>query len=299
MSASAVANRIDAPRPCTAREAISQPMSGARPQAADDALNRTRPIANALRRPLRSASTPAVSTVAASGSVYASTTHCRPDSPVSRSSAMCESAVLTTLMSSMSITVARQATAIVRVRLRVTVMAHNARAPAAARLSRRWGRGAQDVPPQVRGVHPAVAALPSPAMKSATKALAAREAIVSLAGDLHDPLELLDEVRRRVGRTIPNDGGGWMLTDPQTIVPTALIGDSDDRELSRRFFEHELFVPDVNAFGDLHRRGVTVTSLSEATNGRPELSPRYRDIHVPFGLGPEARMLFRTGDATW
>ena len=47
----------------------------------------------------------------ASARVYASTTHCRPEMLELRSSAMCESAVLTTAMSSISIAVARQTTA--------------------------------------------------------------------------------------------------------------------------------------------------------------------------------------------
>ena len=76
-------------------------------------MNSIRPSAKRRRRPKRSATAPAVSTVAASGIVYASTTHWRPLSPVSSPLAMSESAVLTTLMSSISIAVARQATAIV------------------------------------------------------------------------------------------------------------------------------------------------------------------------------------------
>jgi len=42
-----------------------------------------------------------------------------------------------------------------------------------------------------------------------------------------------------------------------------------------------------------------IASLGESTGGRLELSPRYRDVHIPYGLGPEMRILFRTGDAPW
>src|SRR3954447_20981734 len=135
-------------------------------------------------------------------------------------------------------------------------------------------------------------------MKS-TKDAAAREAITSMAGDVHDPLELLDEARRRIGRVVPHDGGGWILTDPQTLLPTALVGDGADLELSLSFMTHELFVPDVNTFSDLHRRRVSVSTLREATGGDLELSARYRDILRPHRHGGEIRMLFRTGDATW
>jgi DNA-binding CsgD family transcriptional regulator len=132
-----------------------------------------------------------------------------------------------------------------------------------------------------------------------TKALAAQEAIAELAGRVHDPLELLEEVRLRTERIIAHDGGCWMLTDPQTVLPTGFIGNSDDAELTRAFMEHEFFVPDVNVFSDLHRRGIEVITLDEATGGRPELSARYRDIHVPKGLGAEVRVLCRAGGATW
>ena len=69
------------------------------------------PHAKTRRRPRRSATDPAVSTTVASASVYASTIHCRPERLAFRSSAMCERAVLTTAMSSISIAVARQTTA--------------------------------------------------------------------------------------------------------------------------------------------------------------------------------------------
>ena len=57
------------------------------------AVKRARPPVKRRRRPKRSASEPAVSTTLASASVYASTTHCRPLSPVPRSSAIRDSAV--------------------------------------------------------------------------------------------------------------------------------------------------------------------------------------------------------------
>lgn len=65
-------------------------------------------------RPNRSASEPAVSTVAARVNVYASMTHWTPDSPACGSFAMFGIAVLMTAMSSMSIAVTMQATARVR-----------------------------------------------------------------------------------------------------------------------------------------------------------------------------------------
>jgi DNA-binding CsgD family transcriptional regulator len=133
-----------------------------------------------------------------------------------------------------------------------------------------------------------------------TKALAAQEAIASLAGAVRDPLELLEEARQRIARVVPSAGGAWMLTDPQTLMPVSLIKDIQvPVATGRRYMEHELLIPDFAPFADLHRDGVIATTLGRATNGRPELSSRYRDIQQPAGLGPELRLLFRTGSATW
>src|SRR5689334_19102004 len=115
-----------------------------------------------------------------------------------------------------------------------------------------------------------------------TKAVAAREAIAALAGSVHDPLELLEEVRQRIARVVPNVGGAWMLTDPQTLMPVSLIKDMPvPAATGREYMEHELLVPDFAPFADLHRDGVVATTLTRATNGRPELSSRYREIQQP------------------
>ena len=103
---------IAAPTPWTARAELRNTMSVRQARRAPDAAVKSeRPIVKSRRRPSRSASEPAVSTTLASASVYASTTHCRPLRPVSRSSAMRDSAVFTTAMSSISIMVAAQTTA--------------------------------------------------------------------------------------------------------------------------------------------------------------------------------------------
>ncbi len=68
-SASETANMIAAPMPCTARALLSIAMSWASPQASEARVKIARPIVNRRRRPRRSASAPAVSTVLASASV--------------------------------------------------------------------------------------------------------------------------------------------------------------------------------------------------------------------------------------
>src|SRR6202042_1755226 len=94
------------PIPCTARAMFRNVASGASPAASDAAANSPSPAANTARRPMRSATEPAVSTIAASESVYASITHWRSVKLAERSFWIEGSAVLTTVMSKRSMKVA-------------------------------------------------------------------------------------------------------------------------------------------------------------------------------------------------
>ena len=68
-SASDEANRPDAPMPCTTRAALSIAIESASAHTSEATVKTTRPAANTLRRPNRSASEPMVRTVVASASV--------------------------------------------------------------------------------------------------------------------------------------------------------------------------------------------------------------------------------------
>ncbi len=73
-----------APSPWTARNAISQPGLGARPQAAEAAVNTATPLVNMIRGPTRSPSLPAVMTRTASTRAYALITHSTSSSEACR-----------------------------------------------------------------------------------------------------------------------------------------------------------------------------------------------------------------------
>ena len=68
-TASEAANMIAAPTPCAARDALSIVIDCAAAHSSEVAVKMPSPIPNSRRRPNRSASAPAVITVAASGSV--------------------------------------------------------------------------------------------------------------------------------------------------------------------------------------------------------------------------------------
>ncbi len=85
--------------PCTRRATTNHSMVGARPHAIEAIANTISPPTNTALRPYRSPATPPVSSSALSVSMYPSTTHCCPASPVSRSRAMVGNATFTTVPS--------------------------------------------------------------------------------------------------------------------------------------------------------------------------------------------------------
>ena len=75
--ASETANMIAPPIPCTPRARIRKSGLVAAPQSADASVKSATPPVNTRLRPRRSPSEPALRTLVASMSAYASTTHCR------------------------------------------------------------------------------------------------------------------------------------------------------------------------------------------------------------------------------
>ena len=79
----------------------------------------------------------------------------------------------------------------------------------------------------------------------------------------------------------------------------AVSGNDLPDHLVPYFVDNEFHGDDVNQWTTLARGRDGVTTLSHATNGDLELSPRYRDLFQPMGLGDELRAVLRTGDACW
>lgn len=62
---------------------------------------------------------------------------------------------------------------------------------------------------------------------------------------------------------------------------------------------NEFLEADVNKFSGLTRRGTAVATLGDATQGRPMLSARFRDLYRPHGMGHELRAVLADGTGTW
>jgi hypothetical protein len=88
-----------APRPMTARAAISAPEFGARAASTDPAQKIPTPISMTFLRPNSSATMPKASMAPANVSAYALTTHCNAETPVCNSAWTLPRATLTTVLS--------------------------------------------------------------------------------------------------------------------------------------------------------------------------------------------------------
>src|SRR5262249_50147255 len=217
---------------------------------------------------------------------------------------MSERAVLMTLMSSISIATAMHATAIVAGlegdvgRLSMAPSCAPGRSPPIPRRGglrhpRRWGMEAT----QVRQYPRCMAGRPLGA-----QAAAVRETIAELCEAPPDAPELVEEVANRVRRVVPFDGGAWMINDPESMLPTSISKESDaDPALHRAFVQAELLEgeDDINSFVEMARTGQTAAGLALTTGGDMTVSKRYRDIHLPYGIHDELRVLGRSAGEVW
>ena len=110
--------------------------------------------------------------------------------------------------------------------------------------------------------------------------------------------EFFDEAALRLKRVLPFDGACWHTLDPGSdLITQHRLQDIPDR--FPVLADNEYAVDDVNKFADLAAAPRKAATLSEATGGHPERSPRFRDLLTPAGIGPELRSAFVADGATW
>jgi hypothetical protein len=100
-----------------------------------------------------------------------------------------------------------------------------------------------------------------------------------------------DEAAARLKRAVPFDGACWHTLDPGSD----LITQHRLQDLPDRFpvlANNEYAVDDVNKFEQLARSQCKAATMSQATGGHPERSPRFRDLLTRAGLGTELRSAF-------
>jgi DNA-binding CsgD family transcriptional regulator len=107
-----------------------------------------------------------------------------------------------------------------------------------------------------------------------------------------------DEAAARLKRAVPFDGACWQTHDPGSD----LITQHRLQEIQDRFpilAHNEYATDDVNKFEQLARAERKAATISQATDGHPERSPRFRDLLTPGGYGPELRTAFVVDGASW
>src|SRR4051794_31698530 len=152
-----------------------------------------------------------------------------------------------------------------------------------------------------RTMRGALAALDHSAMPATLPAAqSSLEALERLANEGRPAQELLEQAAARIDRVVPTDGYFLAATDPQT---TLAIGTGLVRELPAEqcqpHWDYEFLVPDYLKFADIARSGRRVADIHDATGGRPDRSPRFKQFSAATGFRSEVRLVFTVGDAAW
>jgi DNA-binding CsgD family transcriptional regulator len=112
--------------------------------------------------------------------------------------------------------------------------------------------------------------------------------------------DLRDRVMSQLRLTVPIDAAFVATADPETLLFSSGWQDEPLRPWGSAFLDAEFAsAPDVNRFADLVRSARTASTLDEATAGDRSVSPRWRTILAPMGLGDELRVVLHTSTATW
>jgi DNA-binding CsgD family transcriptional regulator len=134
---------------------------------------------------------------------------------------------------------------------------------------------------------------PGPALENLTGA------IVDICRSGLSTAALRDRVLHRLRRVVPFDAAFWATVDPATLLFTEPHQEEIPTTTIPYFIQNEFVDDDVNKWVTLARDRKGVRTLSEATAGDLDASPRHRDIFRPLGLGDELRAVLRTGGVCW
>lgn len=115
-----------------------------------------------------------------------------------------------------------------------------------------------------------------------------------------DPTTLRQRAIERLSRAVPFEGYVAFTMDPSSgLITHALVEEMGNERGLRLFLEHVYFEDDVLEFNWMVRNRIPIGLLSEATGGKLELAPRYRELQAPVGLGYELRGALSTSSQLW
>ena len=124
--------------------------------------------------------------------------------------------------------------------------------------------------------------------------------IDSLAAQALPAQQLIEGVADELRAAMPVDALFLAATDPDTMLGLgAGVVHDMPQTVCAPFWEYEFEVPDFNKFIDLAREPRPVADLHAATGGRPERSPRWRELRTLMDSDAELRASFTAGGRGW
>jgi len=128
----------------------------------------------------------------------------------------------------------------------------------------------------------------------------ALDAIARIADSGLGAQELLEEIAERIDRVVPTDGYFLAATDPETTLSIGMgVVNELPADQCQPTWDYEFLVPDFIKYADIARSGRPVADIHDATGGRPERSPRFREYSTATGFSAEVRLAFTAGEAAW
>lgn len=122
--------------------------------------------------------------------------------------------------------------------------------------------------------------------------------VQEVCADATSTAEVIDGLREPFNAALGLSGMLLSATDPDTTaLGTATIVEHLPEEIASAWMQNEFLVEDFNKFATLHRTGQGPVTLHRSSQGHPQLSPRYRELHQPHGLGAELRTVFSRDSA--
>jgi DNA-binding CsgD family transcriptional regulator len=114
-----------------------------------------------------------------------------------------------------------------------------------------------------------------------------------------DAERLRAEVLDRLRGILTVDAVFFATVDPATMLFTSGLADEPLRAMTAEFVANEFGRVDVNKFTELASAANPVSSLDHATRGDRSISPRFREVMAPLGLGDELRAALMAGGRCW
>jgi DNA-binding CsgD family transcriptional regulator len=126
------------------------------------------------------------------------------------------------------------------------------------------------------------------------------DAISRIGDDGLAPQEFVEQVAERIDRVVPTDGYFLAATDPETTLSIGMgvVSELPDDQCQPTW-DYEFLVPDFVKYVDIARSGHAVADIHDATGGRPDRSPRFREFSASTGYNAEVRVAFTVGEAAW